>query len=88
MTQRRCVRSSVASAGGVSMRGLLLMQSCGARTAVVPLWGAAVGNQRRQPLLGRGCSAGAAGLVAVPPRGASGAACVRGRLPASRRPQF
>ena len=63
-------------------------QTCGARAAVVPLWGAAVGNQRRQPLLAHGSSAGTAGIVTVPPRGASGAARVRGRLPGSRGPQF
>ena len=59
-------------------------QTCGARAAVVPLWVAAVDNQRRQPLLGRGASAGAAGFFAVPPCGAAGAARVRGRLTGSR----
>ena len=53
-------------------------QTCGARAAVVPLWRAAVGNQRWQPLLGCGGSAGVAWLVAVRPCGASGAARVRG----------
>ena len=59
-------------------------QTCGARVAVVLLWGVATANQRRRPLLGCGGTAGGAGLVTQPPRGASGAARVRGRFLDSR----
>merc|ERR1740124_371744 len=59
-------------------------KTCGARVDVVLLWGVATANQRRRPLLGCEGTAGGAGLVTQPPRGASGAARVRGRFPVSR----